>query len=478
MKKVIILLLAMLSLNAIAQNTITWSSGMNIAANSYDNLHPRIVIDDSGNPMVIWGRMSDKSVFFSRWNGVGFTAPVKLNPIWMDVATADWMGPDIASKGDTVYVVMKRSPEASDTNHIYITRSFNGGATFSTPARIDFIADSVSRFPTVTIDASGNPIVAFMKFDTSFGDARWVVTKSFNYGTTFSTDTKASGQSGGEVCDCCPGGITNSGNTVAMLYRTNISNIRDTWVGISSNNGNTFPNGYNIDQNNWMIMACPSTGPDGIIIGDTLYAVFMNEASGSARTYLSKSTISSSAVNSVNLLTGSIPGLAAQNYPRIDRFGNAAAIVWKQSVSGNDHLPVLFTNDITNGFPATYDTVDLSNITNTDVALSNGNIFVVWQDDNSGTVKYRTGTFTPLNTSVNENEENHLSVYPVPAGTEINIRPLSGEKFELEIFNTLGEAIIRSKNNNTIDISQLSNGIYFLKVRENKYSYSRKFIKR
>ena len=477
MKKIITISLMLVSMGSFAQSAITWSAGMNVAANSYGNMHPRMVVDGSGNPLIIWGRMSDASVLFSRWNGTAFTVPVKLNPSGMSVATASWMGPDIASKGDTVYVVMKKTPESSDTNHIYIVRSFNGGMNFSTPTRVDFVSDSLSRFPTLTVDKYGNPMVAFMKFNAAFGAARWVVTKSSNYGSTFSTDVKASGQGGGVVCDCCPGGIVNSENTIAMLYRANLSNIRDSWAGISLNNGNTFPNGFDIDQNNWSLSACPSTGPDGIIVNDTLYSVFMNGASGTSRTYLSKSTISTSAVNSVDLLTGSISGLTLQNYPRIDRFGKAAAIVWKQRVNGADQLPVLFTNNIANGFPSMPENVDLADITNTDVALSNGNIYVIWQDDVSGTVKYRKGTFTPTTTDINEADENHFSVYPNPSSSEININFYPNSTTEVEILNTLGETIILTKNKNKVDISMLPDGIYFLKVKDENHFYSRKIVK-
>src|ERR1035437_711952 len=117
MKKILTYFILLLSFSGFAQSAITWTAGMNVSANSYGNLHPRMVVDHSGNPMIIWGRMSDASIFFSRWNGTAFTIPVKLNPSWISIATASWMGPDIASKGDTVYVVMKRTPEATDTNH-------------------------------------------------------------------------------------------------------------------------------------------------------------------------------------------------------------------------------------------------------------------------------------------------------------------------------------------------------------------------
>ena len=483
MIKLITIIFACISAFASAQSGITWQTGLNIANNTHGNMHPRIAIDGSGNSIIIWGRMSDASVFISKWNGSMFSAPVKLNPSWMTVATASWMGPDIASKGDTVYVVMKQTPEADTSSHIYIMTSFDGGNSFFAPVQVDFIADSISRFPAVTTDATGNPIVAFMKLNSSFMDSRWVVTKSTDYGNTFSVDKKASGWgSSAEVCDCCPGAVVSNGNTCAMLYRNNNANIRDSWSGISTNNATSFTSGFALENNNWMLMACPSTGPDGVIIGDTIYSTFMNGGSGNYRTYLSKSSVSAGAMSSLSPLTGAITGLSQQNYPRIASDGKAMAIVWKQNVNGVAQLPFIFTNDIANGFSASYDTVDLADITNADVALSNGNIFVVWQDDNSGTVKYRTGTYTQSTTGFSPlSFENELGVrlYPNPANDFLNITSSGNKIFSLNIFNSLGEKVYSAQatSNLKLETSNFANGLYFIQLKSNNIFYTQKFIK-
>jgi len=425
--------------------------------------------------------MSDEAVLFSRWDGTTFTTPVKLNPTWFTIASASWMGPDIASHGDTVYVVVKRTPETSDTNRMFIFTSFIGGVSFNPPVELGFIADSVSRFPTLTTDQTGNPIVAFMKFNSSFGESRWVISKSSDYGNTFSTDVKASGWgSSAEVCDCCPGAIVSAGNTSAMLYRDNNSNIRDIWTGISSDNASTFPSGFEVDNNNWMVMSCPSSGPDGVIKDDTLYSTFMSSGSGNYRTYLSKSSITSSTLSSVSNLTGAITGLTQQNYPRIANDGTAMGIVWKQNVNGVAQLPILFTNDIANGFPADYDTVDLADITNADIAMSNGNIYVVWQDDNSGTVKYRNGTYNPIITSVKEIVASDIFVFPNPVTSTITFKSnLELQNAEIKIIDVLGKTNLsfHEFTNSKLDVSGLTNGVYILQVKTYNNFFNLKFIK-
>lgn len=48
------------SLFASAQSGITWNMEMNISTNAYENLHPRIVVNAGGNPIVIWGLLSNQ----------------------------------------------------------------------------------------------------------------------------------------------------------------------------------------------------------------------------------------------------------------------------------------------------------------------------------------------------------------------------------------------------------------------------------
>lgn len=463
-----------------AQSNITWNMGMNLAASSFGNMHPRIVTNASGDPLVVWNHAM--RVMFSKWNGTAFTMPVMLNPVSMSVAGASWMGPDIAAHGDTVYIVFKLVPEADTSSHIYIIRSFDGGISFSQPSQVDQIGDSISRFPTLTVDDNGNPIVAFMKFDASFMDSRWVVSRSNDFGNTFSTDTKASGWSGGVICDCCPGALASGGNNVLMVYRDNLNNLRDQWAGISTDNGNSFVAGMPVDQNNWNISSCPSSGPDAVIIGDNLHTVYMSSATGSSRVYYSVSSISAMTGSSGNEITGTFAGLSTQNYPRIATDGTAMGIAWKQNVNNIDQCVLLFTNDIATGFPSAYDTVDLDQAVNVDVAIANGNVFVVWEDDNAGTIKFRSGTFNSTTGLAEHHIENLISVYPNPSADFIKIRNLSQEKTTVEIYDLIGEEMVLlnldDSGRNDVSISNWPDGIYFVSARSNAGSTTQKIIVR
>ena len=449
---------------------------MNIASSSSGNEHPRIVTDKSGYPLVIWHHAN--RCMFSRWTGSTFTSPVLLNPGSINVAGASWMGPDIASHGDTVYVVFKRIPEDSDTCHIFCVHSYNGGITFSLPVQVDQIGDSLSRFPTVTTDDFGNPIIGFMKFNPSFGDARWVVVKSYDWGNSFGNDVRASGWSSptSKVCDCCPGSISCSGSSVAMVYRDNNSNIRDDWAGISNNTGTSFIGGIAIDSHNWYLPACPASGPEGVIIGDTLWSTFMNGVSSMNLVYYNKSSLTTMNGSTAMQLTGSISGLTIQNYPRIATDGNALGIVWTQRVNGNDQCVLRFTNNVVNGLPGAYDTVDLNNVTNCDIAIRNGNIYIVWEDDNSGTVRYRSGTFLP-STGIPEKESQiGLSVFPNPTNSLVNIVD-DNIINNIRIINLIGQIVYQAEPcTNDVKLNLGKAGVYFVMVTSNQRSIVRKLI--
>jgi len=92
-------------------------------------------------------------------------------------------------------------------------------------------------------------------------------------------------------------------------------------------------------------------------------------------------------------------------------------------------------------------------------------VWVVWEDDNSGTVKYRRGTYQ-LNTSIVDLEEKEFSIIPNPATTSITIKNHASQVGTIRIFNILGEMVYMKHDvsNNPIDISNFENGLYCIQI--------------
>lgn len=482
MKKILLYLLLFSLYNGTNASNLQWEKSIELASKGFSNSSPRIVLDVKGNPIVIWGRGSDGALFYSKSNGTSFSNPKQLNTISNKIAIANWMGPQIASKGDTIYIVFKQAPEDLTSSHIYICSSFDGGENFSNPKVVDNINDSVSRFPTVTIDSKGNPIVGFMKLNSKFGESRWVVTSSNDLGLTFEKDIKVSGwESAKEICDCCPGTVVSKDNVTIMLYRNNQSNIRDSWAGISKDYGKSFTSGMNVDKLNWNLNSCPASGPDGVIIGDTLYSVFLNGFSGSYLSYFSKSAISSNQLVSTSNISNTFNGLSQQNYPRISNFNNSVAIAWKQISNGNTFIPLIFTKDIRNGLPKIYDTLAIGNISNCDVALSDSKVFAVWEDDNSGTIKITSATYL----SKNSIDFSNLKVdkYKLQYLSESQLLKIivEEENFSFGITDLNGKVIktfdvANNQNSNEISTQNWNKGVYLITLEFGNEIFSEKII--
>jgi hypothetical protein len=91
------------------------------------------------------------------------------------------------------------------------------------------------------------------------------------------------------------------------------------------------------------------------------------------------------------------------------------AIVWKQVVGGQAQLPLLFTSHIADGLPMAYDTVDLGGVYDADVAMAPGKVYVVWEDDMTGAVGFRSGTYVSPPSDIQTVSGRGLQVRPNPS---------------------------------------------------------------
>ena len=437
MRKIFIAFLLLLSVRCFSQKSVYWYDPVVVADKTYGNLHPRVALDKSDNPIVLWGDINGNA-FISKWNGRNYSEPEQVNSEGTHVFTESWAGPEIASKGDTVYLVYKQVPE--DKGHIMIKHSYNGGKNYSIEEEVEDSNVVISRFPTVAIDPYGSPLVAFMKLDSGYINPEYVIAKSTDLGDSFSHYAPVTDFSGGKVSDCCPATVMESGNATVALYRDNLKGVRNIWAGVSSNGGKSFTKGVQVDNTNWSTTACQPNAPHGIIISDTVYSVYMS-GGDSSLIYLSKTSLSGMISTSAPL-TGNFPGLVGQNFPRIANLGNATAIGWAQSVSSGTQICMSFVNDITREYPSKYDTLIRGNISNADVVVGAGHIYVVWQDDSSGRVMSKVGRYEQSIANKMLAENTTIALITAPSGkyftvsmagiSSIMMIDLNGKEYEMD----------------------------------------------
>lgn len=89
---------------------------------------------------------------------------------------------------------------------------------------------------------------------------------------------------------------------------------------------------------------------------------------------------------------------------------------------------------------------------------------------------YANGTLSNKDFS----ELTNLSIYPNPVGNILNIQGLESIELEkLSIYNMMGQQLLESASTETLEVSQLSEGAYIIKIttKDNKV-YTEKFIKK
>ena len=77
------------------------------------------------------------------------------------------------------------------------------------------------------------------------------------------------------------------------------------------------------------------------------------------------------------------------------------------------------------------------------------------------------GLFDPpvINAITELNSSTHFSVYPNPAKNTLTI---DGDYTSATIYNVFGKVVLTTDYQNTIDVTDLSNGVYFININTNK----------
>lgn len=463
-----------------SQQVLSWSSEVQVAnGTNFGNLRPRIVLTANEVPLVVFANTNSMQIYAARWNGSSFDTPVSLLPAGMSAYVLSWTGPDVAAKGDTVVVVFKADP--IEDGNVYAVRSINGGITFSDTIRVDNYNAGVAWMPSLDIDENGNPSVVYMAHDSVWVHPRYVVAHSTDAGLSYNPSMEISLAIPDEACDCCPAEYVINGNREVLLYRNNEANIRDIFGVYSADYGATYNSYEQLNQLNWLITSCPSTGPHGLFRNNELVSVSMNRASGKNRVYITTTATSTVLGTSSDLMMTAPSNVnGTQNYPRISGNNDTIVMAWQESNPSNFDAYCAFTttgnvNDLLSSKGIV--NVDPNGAqTNPDVFFKNGKVHYVFQDGLTGTVIYKWGTFGMLDLT----EEQHATfkILPNPAFTEIQIVGAEGALFLLK--DLQGKELKRGKivGQEFISIESFPAGCYVIEVLSSEGYAIQSWIKR
>jgi hypothetical protein len=450
------------SIASFSQSTaVGWGDVIDVGQQGQSYLRPRLALNASNDPVVLWGRSSPAANFVSVGNGATFSSPVEVNPLGVQPSVADWAGSSIAAYGNSLWTVFKALPE--DAAPCYVVRSDDGGFTWGDTLRVDPNDSLVSRFPSIAVNANG-PVVQYMQFTTGYLEPRQVVTSMM--GGEFMAPAQVSSPfATGEVCDCCPGQVAVDGDGVIAMYRNAGTNTRVMWGAVSANGGMDFPTGAQLDATDWQLDVCPSSGPAGFIDGDSLRYVWMSGATNGTKVYFGSALATDLTVGAWGLVhPGQVAGVQ-QNFPRIAGSGDTLGVVWQQNFGSQ--AEVLFSWSTT-GF-AGLSIPDTVNATLTgaqktpDIAFANGAFHLVWSDVSAGTVRYRKATLMDVTGIEEATARRGVELWPVPTNDRISMNWGTLSPRTISLVDATGRTVTELPANTTsLDVSRLDPGLYRL----------------
>ncbi|MFC2156051.1 sialidase family protein, partial [Acidobacteriota bacterium] len=296
----------------------TWDTIVNISNSTNDSKAPSIAVDDTGNINVAW--YDDYSSYVHE---IKFKRSTDSGATWGSTVTvSNYTGyarrPDIALDSSGNLNLVWTGGNPGDYE-IYFSRSTDNGATWSSFVNISN-SSGLSQSPVIAVDSSGNLNTAW--YDNSPGNYEIYFSRSTDNGTTWSTPVNVS-------------------NTTATSYAPAI--VVDT-------NGNLCIAWYDKKTNTWQVYFSRSTN------NGTTWSTMQNVSNAS--------------------VACSHPGIAVDSAVNIN-------MVWSKNTWYNE--PIIFGRSIDNG--ANWSTpLDITNnpmsTMNPEISLdSNGNIYVVWDDD-------------------------------------------------------------------------------------------------
>jgi hypothetical protein len=382
-------------------NTFTISSG----ADGYGR--PRIALTNN-QPIIIWRNdSSPKKIRASKWDGTNFTTPYDITSAGL--LPSSWDGPEIAAKGDTIYIVFAST--ATTQESIMLIRSFDGGNTFSDTIRVSENNPAHKyRMGNIKIDKDGHPIVSYMQYLLNFTEPKQMVNRSINYGDSFIGSVEGSESTPGEPCDCCKSSLILDNNDIYLLFRNNINNERNSYISKSTDGGQTFNLVADLDDYDWNVNGCPSTGPLGVVNGDSLLIVRRSGSTGNNEIVYSNSNkldLNYSYNRNIDPIIGKI-----QDYPDLTLNGDTIFIAWQDN---RNNIPDCFFSYSLNGIEnlslgnTFTDSLVFGAKLNPDLVFKNNNLHLVYNDNGSNSIKYVRGSFD--NVSYIYEQQNNKEIF-------------------------------------------------------------------
>ena len=469
-KNSIIFLLIFLSTSLFSQSLVLSElEKINLSQNA--DYRPRICLVD-GDPIVLFSEIStENKIFVNRKKDGVWLGEQQINPDGIDFQVGGLMGPSIASRGQTVYVayIVETIPRK-----IAIHKSIDGGINFSSTITAYDLNEDHALGIDMLLLPDGNPVIAFIYYDSTWQNANQVLIRSYDHGNSFTNLIFIDDH----PCECCkPSLIQGDGSYYGVSFRDNESNIRVFKTRISPVSDADFSPIILTDPTGWESIACPASPSDGFLIGDTLLNVWMSSPDDISKVYFSKTQILGNNIFDWFEVDFS-DSYGSQNHPRMDGNSQIQLVVWEEF---RETKKDIFGKIIQNGqsqpsFSLTQGD-SLSHMESVDVVFdSQSNVFhMVYRNKNQSSVMYRT--IEPDFLNLNSPSKSDFFVYPNPSQNMLFISENYRQSYEYSIYNSLGILFKTGKMIDAVSIQNLPKGMYIIELFNSSQKTQLSFLK-
>ena len=221
----------------------TFSTPQNLSSGipAFTRLWPEIGLDPSGNINVVWtnefqaqpGGPVIVDAYYSRSNDGGATFSAPLNLSQDGSGAASEAAPLAVDSSGNIYVVWQRN-----AGQILFTRSSDGGGGFSASQVVS--GSLQAQLASLALDTAGNINVAFTAAiqGNSYGDI--YLTRSADGGATFSTPLNATNVTSSQAAPVNYLVAVDSSGNIDILYQTGCNCSSYTFFTRSTDGGATF----------------------------------------------------------------------------------------------------------------------------------------------------------------------------------------------------------------------------------------------
>ena len=398
LKHLILFICIFLFINETKGQAIQFDQHLTVSENSDGFGRPRLKLTNGDTPLIIWRKdATPKTLRASSWDGLGFSQPYDI--LQNGILPSSWDGPEVATKGDTVYVVF--TSLATTQSSIMLIKSFDGGINFSDTIRVSENNPLHKfRMGNVEINNNGNPVVSYMQYLLNWNEPKQMVNTSLSFGSTFLGATEASALALGEPCDCCKSSLVCDGNNVFLLFRNNESNIRNSYIAKSTDGGLNFSSVADMDDYIWSLSSCPATTPRGVLSGDSIVVVKRSGATGNNEVVcsnVSMQNLNYSYNNNIDFISGVV-----QNYPEVSASGDTIIAVWQDNREGYQGCYMSFSTvgpHALQGSLSFTDTSFFGQKIDPDIEFKNGIAHLVYLNSTEHKIVYLKASFKSLSSS-------------------------------------------------------------------------------